>query len=146
MKSRAEYLSFCKVCTNRKFDNTEGLVCSLTGEWADYNGECEHYVEDETAKIREINARKGCEEIYLSEKTGGLHRFGIKNGGVAGFIILLLGLGWLVGGIIYMQVVFYYSFAVIVSGMIILGKYFYALYQKRKADIGARQHADVIDV
>ena len=45
--TREERLKFCKKCDNRVFDMQTGLLCNLTGEKADFNGECESFVRDE---------------------------------------------------------------------------------------------------
>jgi amino acid transporter len=45
--TRDEQLKFCKKCTNRKMDMKLGLLCSLTGEKADFEGECPNFHLDE---------------------------------------------------------------------------------------------------
>ncbi|MCT4589371.1 MAG: hypothetical protein N4A71_16220 [Carboxylicivirga sp.] len=46
--TRQEQLEFCKKCKNRKKDFQQGLLCSITGEKADFENTCEHYNHDET--------------------------------------------------------------------------------------------------
>ncbi|MEN8250419.1 MAG: toxin-antitoxin system YwqK family antitoxin [Bacteroidota bacterium] len=48
--TREEHLKFCKKCTNRKMDLRQGLLCSLTGEKADFENECENFIRDESVK------------------------------------------------------------------------------------------------
>jgi hypothetical protein len=38
--TRDEHLVFCKVCVNRAFDPHLGIVCSLTGQHANFNPTC----------------------------------------------------------------------------------------------------------
>lgn len=55
--TREQHLQFCKLCTKRKFNPQVGIVCSLTGEIANFEEECKDYEEDqsavETAAFRE---------------------------------------------------------------------------------------------
>ncbi len=49
--TRSEQVAFCRKCTNRKFDNQQGLICRLTDKKADFQDECpdfhiDHTVED----------------------------------------------------------------------------------------------------
>ena len=50
--TRAEQLTFCKRCTNRKMDMKTGLICKLTGEKADFENECDTFALDESVIIR----------------------------------------------------------------------------------------------
>jgi len=45
--TREEHLKFCKKCVNRKLDMKIGLICSLTGEKADFENECESFEIDQ---------------------------------------------------------------------------------------------------
>ncbi|GAA5032244.1 hypothetical protein GCM10011506_24240 [Marivirga lumbricoides] len=49
--TRGEQLEFCKRCTNRKMDMQQGLLCSLTGQKADFTDRCENFNEDTTVKV-----------------------------------------------------------------------------------------------
>ncbi|GAB3341138.1 hypothetical protein GCM10027429_29130 [Marivirga atlantica] len=53
--TREERLQFCKKCTNRKMDMQQGLICSLTGEKATFEGECPDFNLDETVTIQPVN-------------------------------------------------------------------------------------------
>ena len=46
--TREEQLIFCKKCTNRKLDMKVGLICSKTGEMANFTTTCDAYEYDET--------------------------------------------------------------------------------------------------
>ena len=50
--TRKEHLEFCRKCLNRKFDADRGLICSITGEIAGFEGSCSNFNLDET--VREI--------------------------------------------------------------------------------------------
>lgn len=45
--TREQHLELCKQCTQRKFDLDKGIICSLTGEIADFEDTCEAYKEDQ---------------------------------------------------------------------------------------------------
>lgn len=44
--NRAEQVSYCRKCTNRKFDTEKGIICSLTNEIADFFDDCQNFNED----------------------------------------------------------------------------------------------------
>lgn len=48
--NRIEQLTFCKVCTNRKFDPSQGIICGLTSSLASFSESCPNYVEDTKQK------------------------------------------------------------------------------------------------
>ncbi|MGQ1891668.1 hypothetical protein ACT29H_14600 [Thermophagus sp. OGC60D27] len=45
--TREEHLRFCKICKNQGFDSQFGIICSLTGRRADFDLECDHFVEED---------------------------------------------------------------------------------------------------
>lgn len=49
--NRTEQLTFCKVCTNRKFDPSQGIICGLTNSAASFSETCPYYVEDSKRKL-----------------------------------------------------------------------------------------------
>ena len=51
--TREERLKFCKVCTNRKLDVKTGLICSLTGKFADFDETCPNFSQDEREKEKQ---------------------------------------------------------------------------------------------
>ena len=53
--TRKEQLAFCKRCTNRKMDMQQGLICSLSGEGANFSGECPDFNLDPTVKVKSNN-------------------------------------------------------------------------------------------
>ena len=61
-------LKFCKICKNRKMDLKRGLVCKLTGEYADFSDRCQNYDYDEQEEKRLYVEH---ENIGKSEKIGG---------------------------------------------------------------------------
>ena len=44
--TREERLQFCKLCKNRKTDFQQGMLCSLTGKHADFEGNCKDFYPD----------------------------------------------------------------------------------------------------
>lgn len=71
--TRDEQLAFCKKCTNRKMDVTQGMICSLTGKVADFSGECPSFNLDATIKTEpssegEFSHSMPMEESMMSSK------------------------------------------------------------------------------
>ncbi len=117
--TRKEHLEFCKVCLNRKFSPLEGIICKLTDRIANFKSACPNFSEDRAAlehhKIFEESQQKSVSE----DATFGLDKLGIRNGFLAGSILLSLGLGWLVWGL-SIDRLFYYPFILILFGGIAL--------------------------
>ncbi|MCV9389083.1 toxin-antitoxin system YwqK family antitoxin [Reichenbachiella ulvae] len=65
--TREEQLAFCKKCTKRKMDLQQGLLCSLTDQKADFEGECKDFDKDESVK-EQVNY----EELSVHEAIPGL--------------------------------------------------------------------------
>lgn len=58
--TREQQLQFCKKCTNRKLDMQVGLICSITGEKANFINECasfevDHQVIEESDAIKRVD-------------------------------------------------------------------------------------------
>lgn len=75
--TREEHLKFCTQCTKRNFNPKVGIICSLTGEVAAFQGSCADYsVDEQVVKMelaqKEINTaetkksiNKGRNILYL---------------------------------------------------------------------------------
>lgn len=50
---RQKQLEYCKKCTKQKFDSTQGIICSLTNQKADFENECEYFEIDKSRIIAE---------------------------------------------------------------------------------------------
>ena len=48
--TRQQQLEFCNKCVNRKFDSKLGIICSLTNNIADFEGNCEKFILDENVR------------------------------------------------------------------------------------------------
>jgi len=48
--TRQQHLDFCNKCVNRKFDSKLGIICSLTNNIADFEGNCENFKLDENVR------------------------------------------------------------------------------------------------
>lgn len=68
--NRKEQLRFCSKCKHQAFDPKRGIICSLTGEQADFDEQCEHFsgsVEEVEAEIAdEIKRQEQNEDIVAS--------------------------------------------------------------------------------
>jgi len=91
MDHREYQLDFCNRCEHHQFDLQSGVVCGLTNQPADFDRSCPNFVEDpkraDAYKIQKINRKK----IQLEHETGGLNKYGIKDGRIAGGIIAGIG-------------------------------------------------------
>ena len=56
MNDRNFHLTFCTICSNRKFDTNSGNLCSITNSKAEFENYCKNYIEEkeEINKIKEI--------------------------------------------------------------------------------------------
>lgn len=50
--TRQEQLRFCKICKNQKFDIKQGIICNLTNQPADFEENCNSFIEDSELKQR----------------------------------------------------------------------------------------------
>jgi hypothetical protein len=49
--TREDHLEFCRRCHNRKFDPSNGIVCSLTGQIAAFKENCEQFNADNSVVV-----------------------------------------------------------------------------------------------
>nr|WP_321453745.1 RDD family protein [uncultured Carboxylicivirga sp.] len=96
--NRQEQLQYCKACKNQKFDQQEGIICSITNRRADFTDRCSSFVEDDdlSHKMAMNDIRT---QLITQEATKG-SRF--ANYLIDIFIIQLLGfiVGMIVGVIL----------------------------------------------
>ncbi|MGE5317474.1 MAG: hypothetical protein ACM3ME_05725, partial [Chloroflexota bacterium] len=55
---REDRLQFCRVCVNQAFNADKGIVCSITGAVAAFEGSCTMYTEDEVLKQKYHSTRE----------------------------------------------------------------------------------------
>lgn len=60
--TREEQLRFCKICKNQMFDMKQGIICNLTNQPADFEGNCISYFEDTELK-QKVESTKIQKEI-----------------------------------------------------------------------------------
>ena len=69
--TREEQVAVCRMCTNRKMDIEQGILCKITDQKADFIGECKDFTKDITVnvdKIIETAEPVTAQEFQLSEK------------------------------------------------------------------------------
>jgi hypothetical protein len=59
--TRKDYLTYCSVCTKRKFTHEFGFICGLTDKKADFKGDCNDFKLDK--EQRQIRNKKYRDEI-----------------------------------------------------------------------------------
>jgi hypothetical protein len=105
--TREEKLNYCRVCTNRKLDLKEGLICTLTNRPADFEEKCENLAIDKIAlqKLKEkIETRKLEEQekgFFAPEKKG------IKSGVLGGAVMIIIAVVWFFAGLSAGRIFFY---------------------------------------
>lgn len=55
---RTKQLEYCKKCTKQKFDFSQGIICGLTNQKADFENECEHFEIDKAKIVNEAEKLK----------------------------------------------------------------------------------------
>lgn len=115
---RAYRLQFCEKCSLRSFSIKKGLICSITNEPADFDEKCSNYIVDLRAEKEVIERNLDQAKRQQHKDTMGLSKYGIKNGIVAGCVLLITALVWLALGIALLERIFYFPFVMIVLGII----------------------------
>lgn len=65
--NRTYRLQFCRQCKNKTFSSNSGIICSLTNEQADFQENCEHYIQDESVQVQKTNERLSSTKNYISQ-------------------------------------------------------------------------------
>lgn len=63
---RTKQLEYCKKCTKQKFDPRQGIICSLTNQKADFEGECGHFEIDKAKIVTETEKQKSEKKSNVS--------------------------------------------------------------------------------
>lgn len=69
--TREEHVAVCKLCTNRKMDIEQGILCKITDEKANFISECKDFTKDESVfidKFIETAAPATAQELQLNDK------------------------------------------------------------------------------
>ncbi len=119
--TRAEQLKYCQICLNRTFSKQEGIICKLTNQKADFKTQCTTFEKDVDAYYHQKLFEMRRQESHIpKDYVCGLEKYGIKNGIVAGIVLLIIGIGWLVIGLKY-NFIFWYPLILIIVGLFVLG-------------------------
>ena len=69
--TREEHVAICRMCTNRKLDIEQGILCKITDQKADFIDECKDFTKDDSVtvdKIIETAEPVTAQQIQLSDK------------------------------------------------------------------------------
>lgn len=146
MISREEQLESCKICKNKKFDFKRGIICAFTNEPADFAFQCAKIDIDIDLKQIEENKKKAQVEDKLEIQTGGLSKYGITNGAIAGFILISLSILWLTLGIVIINRIFVYPIILFFIGIGIIIYHFYNLVKQKRKENQQSKQDDIIDI
>lgn len=69
---RVEQLKYCTICKKRQFDIEKGVLCSLTGDYADFEGACPTYEFDQD-EFTKIEQRKSLQANNQNRTVSGAH-------------------------------------------------------------------------
>ncbi|MEX2483554.1 MAG: hypothetical protein WED10_03300 [Brumimicrobium sp.] len=136
---RAYRLSFCKRCINRSFSPKGGVICSLTSDVATFDQSCKDFSVDEKMELsmKRQEADVIGEEVHSDSL--GLSIIGIKNGIIAGIIVIIGAIVWLGIGLSY-QRLFFYPIILFLIGVIALIK---GIVKQQKS-IAAKKVAETV--
>jgi hypothetical protein len=114
--TREERLQFCQICTNRKMNLSQGLLCRLTNQKADFEGSCPSFNLDADEQ-RALEVRQA--EIAAEEKADGmaLERKAFSMGLLGGGIMMAVAVAWLFAGLMFDRL-FYYPIILFVLGLV----------------------------
>ncbi len=145
--TREDRLKYCSKCMKRKLDLEKGLVCNLTGEWADFNVSCNDFEEDSAYIEREKYRRLERLEKRLEANTYGLSKYGIRDGTVAGLIIITLAAIWFFVAYFHLYTIFFYPpiLALIGAGLILRDQVDKSRIRKEKKRIMNEDLIDLVD-
>lgn len=83
--TKEERLQYCRICSNRKMDIKKGLICSLSGDFGNFENKCIDFTEDPIEKSRKLElelAAAGSNEVGDSKNA-------IKNKQMGGLIFVV---------------------------------------------------------
>jgi len=89
MKNSEQQMELCKKCKNQKFDSNNKVICQLTNEKPDFEGICQHFVEE--------TKHESYADIKQTQETRKKEAYKIKNSLsniyiIGGYVILAISL------------------------------------------------------
>ncbi len=114
-------LQQCKICTQRKFNPSIGLICGITMEKPSFSGTCEQGELDDTEAIRLKKLQEEAADEEPSEGFFGAEKKGMKKGVLGGIVMMIIAAVWFFGGLAA-GYIFYYPPILFVIGVIALIK------------------------
>jgi len=111
----------CKVCTNRKFNPSIGLICGLTMEKPTFTDRCDEGIYDEKEALRLAKLAEDLEDEEVSEGFFSAEQKGMKKGVLGGVVMMVIAIVWFFGGL-SAGYIFYYPPILFVIGVVALVK------------------------
>lgn len=75
MMTKEERHEICKTCAKRKLNLQHGIVCSLTGELPAFEGDCEHYEQDQL-EVDSLAEKEDATDTDMLAVSSGIRFFG----------------------------------------------------------------------
>lgn len=85
--TRTERLEFCTICLHRKMNVQKGLLCGLTGEYANFDDHCQGFSEDKDKKEQQLKRN-----LEASGHHNASNSIDYKKNKQNGAIILIIGI------------------------------------------------------
>lgn len=120
--NREQRLEYCQQCTKRGFSPKKGVVCSLTNEHAAFEDTCPDFEADPKVVHQYKKEQEVKQAAQQKEDTMGLSQFGVKNGFIAGIIVMAAAILWFVLGLVYLNRIFFYPLILFGFGVFIMAK------------------------
>ncbi|TVQ19935.1 MAG: CPBP family intramembrane metalloprotease, partial [Bacteroidetes bacterium] len=93
--TREEQLRYCKICVHQQPDMRQGLLCGLTGQFADFEESCESFTEDPVLKEK-VQAQQTLMLVEKAMADRGLRFANLLLDGLA-FLLFTLTSGMVLG-------------------------------------------------
>lgn len=127
--SRAQYVAVCETCTHHKSDFKKGIICSLSGEYANFETNCPSYEKDAQAVRHVERMQKHMQEespaFATDAKSNANDVKGVftteqkmlNSGMIGGILMIVGGVVWIVAGLAVNRI-FFYPIFLIIAGII----------------------------
>jgi hypothetical protein len=102
-----ERLKYCRICENRSFNPSTGLVCVLTNEKPAFEAQCPDIKIDQNEADRLIQLEKAAVEEEESSGHFSAEKKAIKMGALGGLLMIAIAFIWFIAGWINGYIFFY---------------------------------------
>ena len=134
-------LETCLHCMNKKFDLKRGVVCNLTDAKPDWDFSCDKYDRNDGLYRNHLIQKEKENKLEAESATLGFSQVGIKSGIVAGMIVMVLSIVWLLVGLSF-NWIFYYPFILFIFGAIAFVR---GIIKRKKRKAKTKSSVEILD-